>query len=155
MVINRMLLFLWLISTFSIPSTDAVAQVKFQDSYPLTGAKQPTAALAADLNLDGKPDVVVVDAGSSTVNVLLNTGAASFSISKYPVPFHPLTVKVADFNDDGIPNIAVSDSQGVSILLGKRNGKFSPAKTYSATPPNQAFTPLPNGLGVGDFNGIQ
>jgi hypothetical protein len=45
MVINRMLLFLWLISTFSIPSTDAVAQVKFQDSYPLTGAKQPTAGI--------------------------------------------------------------------------------------------------------------
>ena len=123
MVINRMLLFLWLISTFSIPSTDAVAQVKFQDAYPLTGAKQPTAALAADLNGDGKPDVVVVDTGSSTVNVLLNLGAASFSISKYPVPFHPLTVKVADFNHDGIQDIAVTDT--------KASPSFSVSETES------------------------
>jgi hypothetical protein len=64
MAINRIVLFLWLVSAFSIQSTDAVAQVKFQDAYPLTGAKQPTSAVAADLNGDGKPDVVVLDGAS-------------------------------------------------------------------------------------------
>src|SRR4029077_7786965 len=133
----------WLI-LFSIASCGAAAQVRFLDAVPLAGAKSPNAALAADLNGDGKPDLVVLDNSASSVNVLLNRGAAKFSISRHSVPYGPATAKVADFNHDGIPDIAVTDSKGVSILLGMPNGKFSRAQTYPATPPNQLTTPFPN-----------
>lgn len=67
-------------------------------------------------------------------------------------------VITADFNGDGIPDIAIagtlpsstlpSGTQAISIYLGKPEGTLSPAVNY----PLPASTP-PTGLVAGDFNG--
>ena len=65
----------------------------------------------------------------------------------YPVGTFPDTVAVADFNRDGIQDLAVTDrAGGVNILLGKKNGGFAPAVFYAA-----GQTPF--GIAVADING--
>jgi hypothetical protein len=70
-------------------------------------------------------------------------GRADFQASPNPVD-----VIVADFNGDGRPDVAVSDSQHnwVSILLGSPNGGFVAAGTY-------ATGSSPTALVAADFNG--
>jgi hypothetical protein len=61
---------------------------------------------------------------------------------------NPASVVVGDFNGDGRPDLAVSDSQNnlVSILLGSANGSFVAGGTYGTGP-------SPTALVVADFNG--
>jgi len=65
----------------------------------------------------------------------------------YKVGTLPYSTVTADFNHDGNLDLAVSDlgSNQISILLGKGDGSFRPARTFSV--------PSCAGLAVGDFNG--
>jgi hypothetical protein len=66
----------------------------------------------------------------------------------YTVGTEPQTVVVADFNNDGNPDLALPDytSQQISILLGNGNGTFRVITPFSTSSGAAA-------LAVGDFNG--
>jgi hypothetical protein len=71
----------------------------------------------------------------------------------YPTAHSPAAVVVADFNRDGVPDIATANGADnltgpgtVSILLGNGDGSFRPHQDYSV-----GAGPL--SLAVGDFNG--
>ena len=53
---------------------------------------------------------------------------------------HPTAVAVGDFNGDGKMDVVTAnqDGPGVSLLLGKGNGKFQPCRSFAAgdTPTN-------------------
>jgi len=87
----------------------------------------PVSIAVADLNGDGKPDIVTANtmlsalgAGSNSVSVLLQD-------SSHPGQFLPAasyvsanvinSVAIGDLNGDGRPDLAIADSSGVSILL--------------------------------------
>jgi len=81
-------------------------------------------AMFADLNSDGFPDVLAVDA-SGTPTVLLNSGPPSFQLaaSKAPVPvkdplFSLRLVHVADLTGDGLADIWYSGAGGVFLKNG-------------------------------------
>jgi hypothetical protein len=87
---------------------------------PFATGNGPIAIAAGDLNSDGVPDLAVVNSTDSTISVFLNNGDATFSVA----PSSPLTtsaganpsgVAIADFTNDGIGDIAVTN-QGVSTL---------------------------------------
>ena len=63
--------------------------------------------------------------------------------TNFPVGTYPSSVVVGDFNKDGKPDIATSNSSGVSILLGTGTGSFGTATNFSGG--NKA-------LALGDFN---
>jgi len=99
------------------------------------------AVAIADLNGDHNLDIVVTNAGSNTVGVLLGNGDGTFR----PATIYgsggmfPGSVAVADVNGDGRPDILVtngcSDSNcdgTVGVLLGNGDGTFQPAVTYSS-----------------------
>src|SRR5437879_4028324 len=54
----------------------------------------------------------------------------------YAAGTNPYSVAVGDFNGDGIPDLAVTDSLfsngTVGVLLGKRGGSFQSAQSYNA-----------------------
>jgi hypothetical protein len=107
--------------------------------------------LAADLNLDGKLDLVTANAGDDNVSVLLGKGDGTFEpATNYllTVAANPYQVAVGDFNHDGKPDLAVADfnTNTVSILIGNGDGTFQPHIEY-------ATTTFPFGIVVGDFNG--
>jgi hypothetical protein len=67
------------------------------------------------------------------VSVLPGNGDGTFQdASNIPVPNAPSEVTVADFNQDGIPDLAVSDeaSNSVSVLLGNGDGTVQPPLNY-------------------------
>jgi hypothetical protein len=102
------------------------------------GGNQASVAVA-DLNHDGKPDIVTSDYNalpSATVNVVLSNGNGTFqSAVKYPLPGTATTasVAVADLTGSGIPDIIVADpaTDSVDVLMGNGDGTFQTAVSYA------------------------
>jgi FG-GAP-like repeat len=105
----------------------------------------------ADLNHDGFADLVAANASLSAVALLFNNGDGTFGdATLYPTSLPnestgAQAVVVADFNRDGIPDIAaVNQLNNSALFYGKGNGKFKPA------------IPIKNGVDFqGDFNNDQ
>ncbi len=65
----------------------------------------------ADVNRDGKPDLVVVDSGSGEIGVLLGNGDGTFQTAQtYGSGCEPWSVAVADVNNDRGPDLLVANS---------------------------------------------
>ena len=107
----------------------------------------PYGVAIADINGDGVPDIIVTNSGEDDLSVLLNTtpvGSMTLSFApqvKFMTGSFPTGVAVGDFNGDGKPDIAVSDSNyaasGVSVLLnttpkGATTPSFSPQQEFNA-----------------------
>jgi FG-GAP-like repeat len=93
----------------------------------------PSAVAVADLNGDGRPDIVVANAGSDDLSVLLQAADHSFGpAGAYAAGTEPSALSVGDLNGDGFLDLAVANngSSDVSVLLGNGNGTFQLATAY-------------------------
>jgi Bacterial Ig-like domain (group 3)/FG-GAP-like repeat len=75
------------------------------------GGSNARSVAVADVNGDGKPDLLVVNWFDNTLGVLLGNGDGTFqSATTYdPGGFGPFSVAVADLNGDGKTDIAVAN----------------------------------------------
>ena len=92
----------------------------------------PDAVAAADLNGDGRADVVTANGGSGDVSVLLGDGAGGFAAAKtFASGPHPVGVAVGDMDGDGRLDLAVvnRDDSTVAVLRGAGDGTFAAAVT--------------------------
>ena len=79
-------------------------------------------AVVSDVDRDGDPDLVTIDAKGELV-LRLNLRQGVFKT----VPLHvsgALDVAVEDVNGDGIPDILVATSKGLRLLMGRGDGDF-------------------------------
>ncbi len=110
-------------------------------NYTISGVVQALAA--ADLNGDGKLDLITEAGGTSapSVSVLPGNGDGTFGTpivdTSNLLPLYSTTIAVADLNGDGKLDLAFSDpsqpENSVTVLLGNGDGTFqNPPSTYSA-----------------------
>src|SRR5258708_24640865 len=117
--------------------------------------KGPNSVVIADLNRDSKPDIAVTNTADNTVTILLGDGKGKFTEAKgspFPAGNSPNDICVADFNGDGILDLAFAnhEQKSLTVLLGDGHGGFTPA---AGSPVSGLRYPHPHGVAAGDFNG--
>jgi hypothetical protein len=140
-------------------------------SFAVSG-QDPVSIAVADLNGDGKPDIVEVSyfgIYGSSISVLLGNGDGTFQpqVTYNPQSASVAWVAIADVNGDGKPDLVIANTCGmayncypdaegsVSVLLGNGNGTFQSAVAYDSGGSGATVLPWPgmNALAVADVNG--
>jgi uncharacterized protein (TIGR03437 family) len=119
-------------------------------------------ASIADLNGDGKPDLILTPPYSAPVNVFLGNGDGSFQTQPLPLTIpatcqYPVSAAVADLNRDGKLDLVVAacqNNQGsaVAIALGNGDGTFQAPVLYPALDPANVSLEAAM-VAIGDLNG--
>jgi len=116
---------------------------------------QPKWVALEDLNGDGKLDIVVLNTGSDNVTVYINNctpgSIALFKRMDLPVGSNPQGITIGDVDDDGRPDIVVSNTGAatVSILRNTTTGQTVSFAGKRDIPTGKS----PVGVAVADLNG--
>lgn len=125
------------------------------NSVVIRAGKAPFPIAIADVNHDGKPDIIVGNMDDGTVSVLLGDGRGHFRKtpgSPFACGRNPNDIAVADMNGDGNADLVIANTQTpyITVLLGDGKGGFKPA-AHSPFATNS--NPHPHGVAVGNFMG--
>jgi hypothetical protein len=140
------------LSTVSILFGDGTGNFGRATSAP--SGRTVSALATGDFNHDGKTDYITANFDSATVSVVLGKGNGKFLDLIPPLAIgtdFPNQTITADFNGDGLPDLALVDTgtnkigSSVEILLGNSRGGFGPARSFPAGT-------QPEGLVATDFN---
>jgi hypothetical protein len=129
----------------------AAAQVPFTLSSSPNMGSFVRSVTAADVNNDGKPDLISVRGSTSTLVIYTNSGGGIFvSNAAYSVGTFPYQVIAVDVNNDGWPDLVTANNSGKSltVLTNDSNGGFALASTLSLGTPSS-----PHSVAAGDLNG--
>lgn len=125
----------------------------FYNKLVFPSGNRPSGVAIADVNGDGREDLIVSNSTDNSVSIFLGQMDGTFgSKTDFAAGLAPGYVKAGDFNGDGKMDIVVVNecfggcTGGLSILLGNGDGTFKSAVEYP-TGPN------PYSLAVGDFDG--
>jgi hypothetical protein len=114
---------------------------------PLSNCNYPSMA-AADLNQDKKLDLVLY-CGANYLQALLGNGDGTFQTPiLVQTTANPRAFTLADFNGDGLPDVAYLTLTGFSIALNQGGGHFGNSQSYPLAGA-QGFASIASG----DFNG--
>ncbi|CAF4130663.1 unnamed protein product, partial [Rotaria magnacalcarata] len=123
-----------------------------QVTYTTGGSSNPASVAAADVNEDGKIDIIVANYWGNTVGVLLNTGSGIFAAQvTYSTggSSAPSFVAATDVNADGKADIIVTNSglNNVGVLLNVGGITFTSQVVHST-----GCTSGPNSMAITDLN---
>ncbi len=119
---------------FGTPPVLSGAALSYGAKVNYTVGSDPAEIRVADLNGDGKLDLVVENSGSNTVSVLLGNGDGTFKPAvNYATGADPWSLQIGDVNGDGKLDIVTCNESAstVSVLLGNGDGTFQPAVNYT------------------------
>jgi FG-GAP-like repeat len=122
---------------------------RFAPGRKIVHLESVTSIAVADFNKDGIVDIAVSDSRASTVTVYFGSGNGSFDHTwSFPLRMRGTAPKIAtaDFNDDGIPDVAVvygdDDDPTFDVMLGNGNGTFTiaPERGFGRSPNSHCNT---------------
>ncbi len=94
----------------------------------------PSSVIDADVNGDGKADLIIANNLANTLSVLIGKGDGTFNAkADYATGTSPNSVTSADVNGDGKADLIVANggSDTVSVLTGKGDGTFNAKADYA------------------------
>jgi hypothetical protein len=107
----------------------------------------------ADFDMDGILDIAVINSctnvqcNNGTFGILIGNGDGTFHDGvTLNIPSDPSVIVAANFNNDGIPDLAIGDDAKIEIFDGASDGTFNLAGSVSGGG-------MPIGLLTADFNG--
>jgi hypothetical protein len=114
----------------------------------------PGSIAIADVNHDGKLDLIVANTIDGTLDVLLGDGKGHFSAaagSPFVCGKNPNDIAVGDLNGDGNLDLVIANTETpyLTILLGDGKGGFAPSPH---SPFDTHSYPHVHGIAVADFN---
>jgi hypothetical protein len=146
---------IWIYVNATVPGATTAS---FAPITGVTTGTQPPSNAIADLNGDGKLDVVLTDSGSANISVLLNSTTTASAPTFLPkIDFlvggpGTLSVAVVDVSGDGKPDIVATrpNSSSLAILI-NTTAPGSMVPTFAVAGVPTAY--LPYEVAVADFNG--
>ncbi len=118
---------------------------------PIASGSDVQSIMLADFNGDGFLDAALLTYNPTTstnaLTIILGRGDGTFATALSPITISSFfRMAVGDVNNDGIPDIVISNTQGgLSLLIGKGDGTFAPAVSVGS---GYAI-----GVAVADVNG--
>jgi hypothetical protein len=114
----------------------------------------PGSIAVADVNHDGKLDIIVANTVDGTLDVLLGDGKGHFIPapgSPFPCGKSPNDIATGDFNGDGNLDLVIANTETpyLTILVGDGKGGFAPSPH---SPFDTHSYPHVHGIAVADFN---
>ncbi len=114
----------------------------FLSAVTYTTGLHPVAVITADLDQNGRDDVVVANHFTDDVSVFLSNPDGSLSSEqRFPANRNPNAVLAGDFNGDGFPDIAVAN-RNVALDGSLDDGSIS-VLIQAVTAPLEVVTPPP------------
>jgi len=115
----------------------------------------PGSIAIADVNHDGKLDLLIANTSSQNLTVLLGDGRGHFRAAPgalCPTGPHPNDIALGDFNGDGSLDLAIANTEtpNLTILLGDGQGGFRPS---ARSPFATESRPHVHGVAAADFDG--
>lgn len=138
-----------------VAGSQAQPPVLFHPPRHIPVGRQPVHVELADVNADGKLDILVANSQDGTITVLLGDGRGGVSPapgSPFAAGPEPNDIAVADFNHDGHLDLAIANHTvpQFTLLLGDGKGGFHPA---TGSPFTILTKPHSHGIAAADFNG--
>ena len=122
----------------------------------------PIAVAVADMNGDGKPEIISANTSDSTLAIFQNqstsgslTSGSFASGIDFKLNSAPNSIALGDFNGDGFPDIAAANGNSNTVSIFQNMNSIGSAISSTSLGAEADFTTasLPYGLAIGDFNG--
>lgn len=139
-------------STISVfRNTSSIGTISFAPKADYATGNGSIGLYVTDINIDGKPDIIVSSGNSGIFSIFINTntstGAISFAPKQdYTLLTHPDNITMADLDGDGKPDIITSNFSAASISIFRNTStggilSLTPGTDYSVgTNPSYVIT---------------
>ena len=119
----------------SLPALAAAQAAAFASPLSSAAGTSVSNVVLADMNLDGRLDVVTTNPSDNVVSVLLGLGNGRFAApldAPAGVPEGPLAV--GDVDRDGKPDVVLASDGGISVMFGTGTGGFRSLGVITSSP---------------------
>ena len=141
--------------------TTASSTPTFAPRLDIATGNDANHVIAADVNGDALPDLVVSNGVASTLSILTTTtapdaSAATFAKTDLATANGPLALTSADFNGDGKPDLVAAetfaDGAAVEVFLDKSTSEAA-TPTFTSTGTQAAEILVPQAIAASDLDG--